>query len=146
VDLQRLLFAAARLGGSGEGEHHRRLKEYVRHHPELVGVGKRRAPGSVEERLPSGDSIDVFFDAGQEWVGVEVKPESSDAVDLTRGLYQCVKYTAVLRAMAVARQLDIDARAVLVIGGRLPPDLVVLKTMLGVEVVEGVRVPECAFA
>jgi hypothetical protein len=48
--------------------------------------------------------------------------------------------------MAVARQLDIDARAVLVIGGRLPPDLVVLKTMLGVEVVEGVRVPECAFA
>jgi hypothetical protein len=46
--------------------------------------------------------------------------------------------------MAVACQLDVDARAVLVIGGRLPPDLVLLKTMLRIEVVEGVRVPECA--
>lgn len=142
VDLQPLLFKAARMGGNGEGEHHRRLKEYVRHHPELVGVGKRHSPGNVEERLPSGDSIDVFFNAGQEWVGVEVKPESSDPVDLTRGLYQCVKYTAVLRAMAVARQLDVDSRAVLVIGGHLPPELVILKTMLGIEVVEGVRIPD----
>lgn len=85
--------------------------------------------------------MDVFFDAGSEWVGVEVKPLSSDELDLTRGIYQCVKYAAVLRAMVVAEQKDIDTRSVLVIEGCLPERLRLLKTMLGVRVIEGMRVP-----
>lgn len=135
----QLLAKAAHMGGVGEGEAHKRLKAHVSQHPDLVGVPKRLAPGRMEERLPSGDSIDVYFEANDEWIAVEVKPASSDPADLTRGLYQCVKYRAVLAAVAVARRTAVATRAVLVIGGVLPPDLVILRTMLGIEVIEGIN-------
>ncbi len=140
VDHSELIAQATRLGG-GEGPEHKALKEYVGAHPELVGVAKRHAPGQIEKRLPSGDSIDVFFDAGDEWVGVEVKAEGSGIDDQTRGLFQCIKYEAVLRAMAVADEIPVDTRAVLVLGGKLSVDLFVLKTMLGIDVIEGVAPP-----
>lgn len=141
LDVEDLLKGAARMGGTGEGEAHKRIKAYVQHNPHLVGAKTSGRAGRVEERLPSGDSLDVFFDAGQQWVAVEVKPLSSDEFDLTRGLYQCVKYNAVLRAMVVAAQADIDVRSVLVIEGTLSNRLTQLRTMLGVQVVEGMRVP-----
>lgn len=141
VELEDLLDGAARMRAGGEGEAHQRLKEYVRQNPSLVGAKTKRRFGCSEKHLPSGDSIDVFFDTDTEWVGVEVKPLSSDEVDLTRGIYQCVKYSAVLRAVVVANQKEIDVRAVLVIEGVLTNRLRQLKTMLGIRVIEGVRVP-----
>ncbi len=69
-------------------------------------------------------------------MGVEVKSSISDDADIVRGLFQCVKYSAVLNAMAVAEQRDILARSVLVLEHRLPSELVPLKHMLGIEVVE----------
>lgn len=129
--------ASSRCGG-GESEDHRRLKNYVQLRPGIVGVGKRFGPGTVEKGIPSGDRLDVFFDAGDEWVGVEVKSARSDNVDLVRGLFQCVKYKAVLNAMLVAEQRDTNARAVLILEGVLPASLIPLKHMLGVEVIERV--------
>ncbi|QWT22495.1 hypothetical protein KPL74_10960 [Bacillus sp. NP157] len=140
-DFGDLLKQAASMRAGGEGEAHKRLKDYVRLHPNVVGAKTWGRPGRAEERLPSGDSLDVFFDAGAEWIAVEVKPIGSDEPDLARGLYQCVKYTAVLRAMVVADQVNVDARSVLVIEGLLTPRLRLLKTMLGVSVIEGFRVP-----
>ena len=137
VDHSEVIAQAIRLGG-GEGPEHRALKEYVGAHPELVGAAKRHAPGQIEKALPSGDSIDVFFEAGEEWVGVEVKPKNSGIADQTRGLFQCIKYEAVLRAMAVATQTPVDTRVVLVLGGRLHAELQVLKTMFGIDVIESV--------
>lgn len=126
--------------GGGESEDHRRLKEFVRHRPGLIGLANRHGPGVVEKGIPSGDRIDVFFDAGDELVGVEVKSRRSDEVDLVRGLFQCVKYKAVLNAMLVAEQRDANARAVLVLEGKLPNQLTPMKHMLGIEVIEGVDV------
>lgn len=131
--------AAANFRGGGEGKDHKALKEYVRHHPELVRLGKRAGTGEGEKWLPSGDRLDVFFDAGGEWVAVEVKSARSDEVDIVRGLFQCVKYDAVLNAMLVTKQRDTMVRAVLVLGDRLPPSLLTMKHMLGVEVIEGVK-------
>jgi hypothetical protein len=130
--------ASGRYGGGGESEDHWRLKDYVRHRPSIVGLARRFGPGIVEKGIPSGDRLDVFFDAGDEWVGVEVKSARSDEVDLVRGLFQCVKYKAVLNAMLVSEQRDANARAVLVLEGILPTRLIPLKHMLGVEVVESV--------
>jgi hypothetical protein len=129
--------ASGRCGG-GESEDHRRLKDYVRLRPSIVGLSKRFGPGTVEQGVPSGDRLDVFFDAGDEWVGVEVKSARSDEVDLVRGIFQCVKYKAVLNAMLVSEQRDANARAVLVLEGVLPTRLIPLKHMLGVEVIERV--------
>lgn len=122
-----------------ESQDHIDLKNLVSSRPELVGLPGRTVPGVVEKLLPSGDSIDVFFQARDEWVGVEVKPEFAPSHDLLRGLFQCVKYQAVLRAMAQAQRRDVDVRCVLVIGGNLPDNLVAMKNMLGFQVIENVR-------
>jgi hypothetical protein len=134
---QDLLAKAAAMRGGGEGEEHRRLKEYVRRNPGRIGVRTGGRWGETEKGLPSGDRPDVFFDTGPEWIAVECKPASSDEADLTRGLYQCVKYSAVLRAMAaVEPQRDIHARALLVIAGTLPVRVRTLQVRLGIDVIE----------
>lgn len=124
--------------GGGESNDHKALKTYVQCRPELFALRKKAGPGTVEKGLPSGDRLDVFFDDGDEWVAVEVKSALSNEVDIVRGLFQCVKYDAVLNAMLVTEQRDTKVRAVLVLEGFLPPALMSMKHMLGVEVLEGV--------
>jgi hypothetical protein len=123
----------------GESPDHLALKEFVKNNPTVVGIAKRYGPGISEKGIPSGDRIDVFFEAGQEWVGVEVKSAVSNEADIVRGLFQCVKYRAVLNAMLIAEQRDIDARSILVLENTLPANLLSLKNMLGIEVVEQVK-------
>lgn len=50
-----------------------------------------------------------------------------------------MKYRAVLNAMLIAEQRDIDARSILVLENTLPDNLLPLKNMLGIEVVEQVN-------
>lgn len=139
TDYADVLDRAGAFTGGGESEDHKRLKEFVRLRPELVSVGKRAGPGLVEKCVPSGDKLDVYFETGQELVAVEVKSARSNDADLVRGLFQCVKYTAVLNAVAVSLQNGKRARSVLVLESRLPKKLVELKLMLGVEVVDGIN-------
>lgn len=135
----KLIFDASHMGGVGESPDHKALKEYVRTHPEVLGLGKRFGAGISEHALPSGDRVDVFFGANDLWIGAEVKSKRSDEADIFRGLFQCVKYKAVLNAMLVAEQLDIAARAVLVLEGTLPTGLRELRNMLDIEVIENVN-------
>ncbi len=130
--------AGARRGG--ESEAHRRLKHFVLAHPAMIGLPPG-SPGRVEHPLPSGDCLDVFFPGSGEWVGVEVKSSISDEADLLRGLFQCIKYRAVMEAMQVVTGGARAARVVLVLEGRLPKSLRAARHVLGVEVMEGVAVP-----
>lgn len=130
-----LVTQAASFRASGESEEHRRLKEYVAAHSEICGLAKRR-PASLEYALPSGDTVDVCFLEQREWVGAEVKARHSDEPDLVRGLFQCVKYRAVLSAARAAQGLPSSARAVLVLEGTLPASLLSLRNTLGIDVVE----------
>jgi hypothetical protein len=95
-------------------------------------------PGEIEFVLPSGDTIDVLFNDGSDWIAVKVKSLLSNALDITRGLFQCVKYRAVIEAVQATRALKQNARAILALEGPLPDDLVPIKNTLGVEVVERV--------
>ncbi len=70
-----------------------------------------------------------------------MKPANSDAPDIVRGMFQCVKYRAVMEAYQATQNLPLSARAVLVLEGVLPTELTLMRDILGVEVVEGVRVP-----
>ena len=85
-----------------ESEAHKRLKNYIAHHPRSVGLKKSLAPGETEHKLPSGDIPDLFQSA-RDRIAVEVKSHLSNEADLMRGIFQCVKYRAILRA---CRSLD----------------------------------------
>lgn len=138
IDITDLMRKASAFHPTGESQSHRALKEYILNTPSIVQVSDRYGPGKPEHEIPSGDRIDVFFDAGKEWVGVEVKSSLSSEADIVRGIFQCVKYSAVLNAVLSYEQIDIHARAVLVLEGGLPHSCITLKNALGVKVFERV--------
>jgi len=84
--------------GGGESPEHLALKQYALKHPELFDAPTEFA--QPEYPLLSGDVIDVFFRGADAWTGVEVKSIKSPDDDLERGIYQVVKYRAVLKAQA----------------------------------------------
>jgi hypothetical protein len=131
-------------GAGGESPEHIALKAYVREHPECVGASPEWGC-DLEYALPSGDEIDVFFRSAQEWLAVEVKASTSDRLprDYERGLYQTIKYQAVLAAMARAEPHRAPAkiRSVLVLQSQLPADYHALRAVLGITVFENVGNP-----
>lgn len=84
--------------GGGESPEHLALKQYAVAHPELFDAPTDFA--QAEYPLLSGDIIDVFFRDVNAWTGVEVKSIKSADDDLERGIFQVVKYRAVLKAQA----------------------------------------------
>ena len=94
--------------GGGEGEGHRRLREWVMTHPEAVDEQYARRPTATEVMLKSGDRVDVVIYLPDKAVAVEVKSRVSNDADLERGVYQCIKYKVIMDAM------DMNAEAVLV--------------------------------
>lgn len=129
---------AATFRAGGESEAHRQLKEYVAKNPAVVGLSGNLV-GEIEYPLPSGDTVDVLFRDRHDWVAVEVKSRISPEADIARGVFQCVKYRAVIEALQTVGDLPQSARAILVLEAGLPTSLVRLKNELGVEVVERVR-------
>jgi len=138
ADYSALLKQASNFRGGGESEEHRSLKDYVAGHPELLNLPRSTSQGTTEYRLPSGDSLDVLFRAGDDWIAVEVKSHRSAPDDIVRGLFQCIKYRAVIEAYQAAERLPQNARAVLILGGALPDHLIPLKNILEVEVMDNV--------
>jgi hypothetical protein len=138
ADFTPFVSKAAHLAGGGEGERHKALKEYVATHPESIGLKAGTPNGTTEHPLPSGDFLDVSFLHKKVWVAAEVKSAISLEGDLARGLFQCVKYRAVMEAVQIAEARPQSARALLVLESSLPASLVALKNLLGIEVVEGV--------
>lgn len=127
-------------GGGGESDEHKRLKEYVSTHPQVVDLPRATGKGQVEYAFPSADAVDVLFIHGQKWIGVEVKAKHSTLEDIVRGLYQCIKYRALIQAQQMVEQEAPNAETVLLIEGKFPRDLLGLKNTLGIEVIDSVSV------
>ena len=85
------------------------------------------APGKTEVIRPSGDTV-------------EVKSHISNETDLKRGLFQCVKYRAILRACRSLEGGGYEADARLALEGSLPKALIPVRNTLGVTVIENIRV------
>lgn len=81
--------------GGGESAQHLALKLYVRDNPKCLGLGLTRK-GKDEYVLPSLDGVDVVFRTAKRTYAVEVKPRNCGEAEHRRGLYQCVKYRALL--------------------------------------------------
>jgi hypothetical protein len=132
-------------GKGGESEAHKALKEYVRTHPELVGADASWNT-FTEYALPPLDEIDLLFKSAVACIAVEVKSAISDhlTTDYERGLYQTVKYRALLEAMSKDRRYDMPAniRVVLVLESKLPVEYKSTAEVLGVELIENVQIPK----
>lgn len=136
--LEKQIEATAKQQGGGEGERHRQFKMAIAANPSLMGLPSALKPGAVEFGLPSGDSLDVLFRNQTRWIAVEVKTADAVDTDLIRGLFQCVKYMAVLEAWLGVVGKTVDIRVILVLEGKLPSHLISLRNSLGVELVEDV--------
>lgn len=87
-------------GSDGEGTEHKFLKEFIFNHPESLGL-KNISKAQMEYILPSGDRLDIYFELEDgSKVAVEVKSRISDDADIIRGIFQCVKYEAVIKALS----------------------------------------------
>lgn len=101
----------------GEGEEHESIKKYICSHPESIGI-KKVIFAKTEKEILSGDRLDVYFECkGNKHYAVEVKPSSVPDYDITRGIFQCVKYQAVMDAARVADYGNYENEVFLVIAG-----------------------------
>ena len=105
--------------GGGEGKEHKALKEYILKHPERLGI-KGVKFSETEHDLLSGDRLDVFFNCKSIHYAIEVKPMTSPEGDIIRGVFQCVKYKAVMDAMRVADNGNYENDTLLVLAGNMP--------------------------
>lgn len=97
-----------------ESAAHKALKAWVAEHPEkftAYGVFKK---GECEKRLSSGDEVDAYFESPEAQLAVEVKTAKAPIDEIERGVFQCVKYRAVLRAMQLTAEQPPNAQAILV--------------------------------
>lgn len=102
--------------GGGEGPEHKRIKDYIFNHPETLDI-KNVLERATEYPLPSGDKLDVYFKLKDgSIVAVEVKSSISDDADITRGIFQSVKYKAVLEAMQRIEGRKTNISAILATG------------------------------
>ena len=90
----------------------------------------------MEMLLYSGDIIDVSFQNNNIWIGVEVKSSISNSKDIIRGIFQCVKYKAVMDASDKSKLMKRKTRVILALGGKFPDILTELKNTLKIEVID----------
>lgn len=136
AELTKKTSTAGGRGGSGEGELHKALKENIADNPNLVGLKKPFEIVQTEYPFLSGDVMDISLKGKDGWVGVEVKGRTSDLGDLTRGLFQCVKYAALMEAEKMVQHDRHVTNVILALGGAFPAELVAMKNMLGIQVVD----------
>lgn len=117
-------------GRKGEGPTHKALRLWARDNPAKVTKLAKGSRSETEVELPSGDRIDVVYYTEKTTFAVEVKSRISNEADLQRGVYQCVKYQAVLKAMDPRETRDI--RVVLLTENELPGYLVERARSLGI--------------
>lgn len=126
-------------GTNGEGEEHKKLKEYIYNHPETIGVHdfKKR---EMEHILLSGDRLDVYFELNDgSKIAVEIKPSTSPDADMMRGLFQCVKYKSILDAEDKIHGERLNNSAILVVGSELSLENQKVKDILGISVMENFK-------
>lgn len=125
--------------GGGEGEEHKALKKYICQHPECLNY-KDVVFAETEHPLPSGDSLDVYFELSDgKHVAIEVKPSIAPDQDICRGVFQCVKYNAVMDALRKIECKGYEIEVLLVTAGKFSSQNKVLAEELDVEYVEGFK-------
>lgn len=118
-----------------ETDAHKTLKNWVAKNPRVIKSKIPFQAGTTEWLFASSDRADVMFEHNDGCVAVEVKALEAPDAELERGIYQCVKYQALLRAeLKVANKVP-NGLAVLVAERYLPSELQNVADLLGVRVI-----------
>lgn len=104
--------------GALESDAHKALKHHIAKHPQILTAYGIFPPGSNEHPLRSGDRLDVFFQTNTDMLAVEVKPKDAPEAEIIRGVFQVVKYRAVLKAEQLIAGQPPTAQAVLALGSQ----------------------------
>lgn len=140
VDINQYIAKARTLrGAGGESQQHKNFKTYIANNPQIFNIRNSVTDTKTEYALPSADCIDVVFKTKRLMIGVEVKSIISDTSDLLRGLFQCVKYKHLIEAEQIIGNTTPNARVILAVEGAFPKELVVIKNLLGVEVIDNIK-------
>lgn len=129
--------ASIRKGGyknsASEGPYHKKLKEYILANPKEIDIDDVKIKEN-EHVLLSGDRLDVYFQLKDgKQIAIEVKSRISEDADILRGIYQCVKYKAVLTAECQAHGKKADVDAFLVIENEMSEENRKTANMLSVK-------------
>lgn len=100
-------------GGQGESEQHRSLKLWAASHPKFFERFGKFPKGQNEYLLRSGDCLDAYLENKETCLAIEAKVSNAPDSEIFRGIFQCVKYRATLRAMQLAAGEPTNAQAVL---------------------------------
>ncbi|RKK03152.1 hypothetical protein EBE87_21555 [Pseudoroseomonas wenyumeiae] len=117
-----------------ESAAHKDLKIWAASNPEFFADYGTFGIGETEVTLSSGDRLDAYFEGGASRLAVEVKSVRSPHDEIERGVFQCVKYRSVLRAMQSVLGHAPNAQAVLVLDGPPPAGVSGLAATLTVNV------------
>jgi len=126
-------------GNGGESPFHLEFKNFVASNPNSIGLSAKLNKGQIEYILPSADVIDIVFADKNTIVGVEVKSRISDTADILRGLFQCIKYKYLIEAEQIVNNKEPDSRIILALEGPLPTELISIKNILGIEVMDKIK-------
>ena len=119
-----------------ESKFHKRLKKYIAENPKSIKISNV-VKAENETILLSGDRLDVYFELKENTrIAVEVKSRISPDDDILRGIYQCIKYKAVMDAENRIHGNPFKTRAILVIEGKLSESNQQIMKSLGVEVIQ----------
>lgn len=117
-------------GRHGEGPNHKELRLWVLNNPGAINPAYENFRAETEVVLDSADRVDVVFFGPNGTVALEVKSSDSNETDLRRGVFQCIKYRAVMEAMDIRSEFTVAA--ILVTQEDLPGDLAALARLNGV--------------
>ena len=107
-------------GGQGESDQHINLKRWAAQNPKHFARFGEFPKGQNEYLLRSGDSLDAYLENDDSCLAIEVKASNVPASEIFRGIFQCVKYRATLRAMQLAAGEATNAQAVLLTTAKIP--------------------------
>ena len=88
-------------GRKGEGRKHKALRFWVKNNPNKIRCVYATYRTETEVVLDSADRVDVTYYGPDVTVAIEVKSSDSNEADLRRGVFQCIKYRAVMQAMDI---------------------------------------------
>lgn len=125
--------------GGGEGAEHKNLREYIFEHPERIN-SNNIVFKETEYILPSGDRLDVYFEfEDRKHVAIEVKPSTSPEPDIIRGIFQCVKYQAVMEALKKIECQNYGIEVILLVAKKLSFQERTLAEELGISYIENFK-------
>jgi hypothetical protein len=114
--------------GKCDSVEHFKLKEFIASHPEAIGLIPESST-QVEYRFLSGDRVDIVFGTGPDkWIVVEIK--DGEIGELVMGVYQLVKYRALLQAEKSHNDYaEVDA---FLVAYEIPADVSLFAAKLGI--------------